>query len=709
MKTIPILSNRNVSSNVIYNTYKEAISAINSRVIKKGELFFIAYRNLLPNYNIPDKRIDIILAYGIQDNEYRILNFCTSNIIWGIFEDELPSMDILIYKQQFLYHNKIEDKWFLVFSLDGIHRTVQELDATPQTFININTGNFLVSSNDKKVRCLNDVCTQEETLKILNGLEFNQRDWKETDPEKVGYIRNKPKLSDLGTITYTIRKEEDIKRINYNLYWTEYETEEEVVTGTLQLDENKKIKSGVLGTVTVNNKSLLPSDWNIGDEFLDLTIEGYRESHVYIYMEPLIDRYTPGNGIQINNNIISVKVDTETGLTSNISWNLVNNSTGGAISSEDHKKITNLVPENYATNPKLESGEIITGITSGTRDIIAPETTKIIRDIKYIDSVLPEQTYVKEISTEIGIVGDPTNIYTFKLVSTGINQYKPGNEIPGIKIDANTGNVVEDPNYSLVWCRAVKSKINTNYNEPIYNNGYVISGATIEGVSSSNRFPNVGEILNPLQPSTTIFGIESYKVLEDNEILLVSVLTNDLESLCIEFAWDWGRNESRIYEEYQESVLDLSEYEVGCFSWIKSKFIEIDNTLYLKDILGKREHAEALEWRHIDYMEFVTNDINLGLEPGTTLDLIYITTDNNSFPCSYIQMINGGEITLTAFTVSPGTLYYPKEEELINTGISSEFEIKSVYGVEYLDVVQKIQTTNSNYYFEQTLCPDLLR
>lgn len=707
--TIPLLSRKNVSSSIIYDTYQDAINAINSREKEKGQLFFIAYRSLMPNYNIPDKRVDVILAYayGNQKSEYRILNFCTSNLIWGVFEDELPSIDILIHEQQFLYHNKTNHKWFLVFSLDGINRTVQELDAKPQTFIDISTGNLWVSSNDKKVRCLNDVCTQEETLRILNGLEFNQRDWKETDPEKVGYIRNKPKLSELGTITYTIRKEETTRRTNYNLYWTEYGTEEEIITGTIQLDENREIKSGVLSTVTVNNKNLVPSDWNIGDEFLDLTIGGYEQSHVYIYMEPLVDRYTPGNGIQINNNIISVKVDTETGLTSNISWNLVNNDTSGAMSSEDHRKITDFIPENYATNSKLESGEIIAGITSSTKDIIAPETTKITRGVENIDSILPEQSYIKEISTEIGINGNnTTNIYTFKLVSTGANQYKPGNEVEGVKIDSTTGEVVEDQDYSLVWCRCIKSKVNTNYNEPIYNNGYVISGATIESVAVSNNIPDVGNILTPLQTSTTIFGTDSYIILENDKVLLVSVLTTDLETLCIRLAWD-GKNSS-VYEEYEESVLDLSEYEVGCFSGIKSKFIEENNTLYLKDILGKREQAENLGWEQVSQSEYSTNDINLGLEQGTTLDLLYITSNNDSLPCSYTQMVNVGKITLTTNTIISGTLYYPKPEELINTGVSPEFEVKSVYGVEYLDVTQKVQTANKDYYIEQTLTPSLI-
>ena len=697
---IPLISRRN--TRVIYDDYLSAIDSLNSRNINKGEVFYIAYNSSLPNYNIPYKRVDIILAYGIQNGEYRILNFCTSNIIYGV-KYNIPSMEDLVQNQLYLYNDKKIDKWYLVFSLDGINRQIQEISAQPQTFIDIETGNLWVSFNDKKVRCLNDVCTKEEATYLLNNLEFSQKDWKETDTNNPSFIRNKPKLSDLGTLTYTIEREELTKKIIYNLYWTEYSSQNQLVSGSIDLDENKVLKSVELDVVTENNKNLLPENWNLGDRFLDFLISGINDSHVYIYMEPLITNYTSGDGgIQINNNIISVKVDTESGLTTGLSWELATSDNNGAISAADHKKINNFNSQLYTTNTKLNSGEIVAKSSSGTRGIESPGI--ITENTNSVISTLSEQLYIKDTSSieEMYVCEDNANVFNIKIKSTGANLFNPINTKTGFKID-NNGDIIEDANYSLAWCLGIKNKQNTKFNEPIYDNGYVINKNNCTVAYLNNLEDLSSTILNK---STTIFGTESYIIPEEGKILVISILTEDLGDLCIKFAFS-GKNVEE-YEEYSEDVIDLSEFDLCYFSdELKDCFINTDGILYLKTTGTKIEHAEEqLNWIQGDSV-VTSNSINLELEVGQTLNLIYVTS-NNTIPCSYEQEnLSLGKITLITDSIVEGTLYYPTQESIVNTNIPGNIKINAG-GMEYFEIVSKKVTSNPRYYLKQIIYQDFI-
>lgn len=48
---------------------------------------------------------------------------------------------------------------------------------------------------------------------------------------------------------------------------------------------------------------------NVGDKYIDLVLANAESSHVYIPVTDLVDKYTGGNGINVNSNVISIDTD----------------------------------------------------------------------------------------------------------------------------------------------------------------------------------------------------------------------------------------------------------------------------------------------------------------------------------------------------------------------------------------------------------------
>lgn len=97
------------------------------------------------------------------------------------------------------------------------------------------------------------------------------------------------------------------------------------------------ISKGSLETVATDG---VPYDSAlVGDPYLDLVLNDAEQSHVYIPVKGLIDTYVAGNGIEIVNNVVSVKLaDNTHGLVAvdgALSINLATHETDGALSKED--------------------------------------------------------------------------------------------------------------------------------------------------------------------------------------------------------------------------------------------------------------------------------------------------------------------------------------------------------------------------------------
>lgn len=64
------------------------------------------------------------------------------------------------------------------------------------------------------------------------------------------------------------------------------------------------VQSGTVQTCTTANSPV--SGYKKGDKYIDLVLANADNSHIYILVSDLIDTYTQGTGIVINNNQVSV-------------------------------------------------------------------------------------------------------------------------------------------------------------------------------------------------------------------------------------------------------------------------------------------------------------------------------------------------------------------------------------------------------------------
>ena len=90
----------------------------------------------------------------------------------------------------------------------------------------------------------------------------------------------------------------------------------------------------------------------IGDPYIDMEFNDEGNSHIYLPVKGLVDTYTAGDGIEIIDNKISVKIaDSANGLVAvdgALMLNLATSNSAGAMSSVD-KAFIDSIPEIYAT------------------------------------------------------------------------------------------------------------------------------------------------------------------------------------------------------------------------------------------------------------------------------------------------------------------------------------------------------------------------
>lgn len=79
------------------------------------------------------------------------------------------------------------------------------------------------------------------------------------------------------------------------------------VGATINIPKDMVVSSGEVKTVMVSDEPYQGAV--VGDKYIDLTIANTAQNHIYIPVKDLVDVYIAGNGIQISNNYISVKVN----------------------------------------------------------------------------------------------------------------------------------------------------------------------------------------------------------------------------------------------------------------------------------------------------------------------------------------------------------------------------------------------------------------
>ena len=705
MKSIPILS-RHITP--ICDSYLDAISRLNQESIQAGELVYVEYKTALPNYNIGSKKTDIIIALGtgIQNERYKILNFNSSSIIWGI-SDKLPGIEKLLDGQQYFYKAP-DSKWYIVYSLDGIKRSMSEISSKPQTFINLENGDILVSYKDRKIRKLSNVYSREETESKLGSMSFSQKDWDETDDTKTSYIKHKPSLSEMGDLSYTVTRVQESRRVKYNLNWTPYGSSSSSVSGSIVVDENKVLVGGELKEILAEDKEeggifsdpVEYEDWNIGDLYLDFTIRGTTDSHIYVLMKALTDKYTGGDGIEIENNTISVKLNSSSGLSVDeigVTWNLATVNNSGAMSSSDFIRLRDLDITPYAKTGDLENGKIVPKTSLYTEDFLAPDDhgTEDLHESFNFRSTGGNVSIGSGQARLLQVVGSGNTEETFfqatQFLSTGNNAFNyqdTTQQREGYKLDG-TGDIIEDSDYTLIWVRCLKGETN-ELNEELKNNGYIIFGGTLGniGFSDNLEFNSV----SILTTQTTAYGSHSY-IPPSPGWLLVSILTEDLENLCIRLAWTGTKDD--VYEEYKEGRIELKRPENNTWG---APYLDIDGIKVYDEWISRDGFLWYIQkWEMIELENIVWEyDEGNSIYTSTTLqNLIKPATSFLLGDKEDITVLGDGTLTASQ-NYNTGNLYYELNNPIeYETGVSCLYYAGD-YGTERF--IEGTPTESSHLY-----------
>ena len=678
---IPILS-RHIAP--VCNSYLEAITWLDTENISDGEIVYIKYKTTTPNYRIEQKKTDIIVALGIGEGKYRILNFNSSSIIWGVKTEKIPTMDMLLHGEQYFYKGE-DNKWYLVYSSDGKERTQVEISSKPQSFLDLSTGNIYVTYKDKQVRSINNVYTRAETQAKISTLNFSQKDWAQTDPEKTSYIKNKPLLSELGDLSYTVNKVSEGRKLKYNLLWTPYGSSGQVNRGSITIDANKYLKSGILASVASSDKESGGKfsgeeyvDWLPGDYYLDFTLNGNTDTHVYVLMKALTNIYTGSDSVDIRDNVISVKYNSESGLAEDeigLTFNLVGEFRG-AISAADFRRIRDIDTSPYTLREDLVDGRVVPETSLYTRDFIAPDSD----GIEDLNETFNIRTTAGSLSIGTGearlleVRGSGNTEQTFfkpdYFLSIGNNAFNYRDEtkqLAGKKIGTgSSGPIVDDPTYTLVWIKCIKGESGSGKN-----NGYVISGATIGNVGyTSSDDPSSISTCIPLTTSPYLPSANGY--------LLISVLTNDIQNLCVRLKW--SGTQDNVFENYQESKIELRRPEENTWGapYHKIGNVEVydrwynDNGFLTYEQAWDKIDLSTIEWDQIGEDSYSSVSLKGSIKEGTS----FLLGDVGS-----ITVLNDGTLN-SSDAPNSGTLWYElKNKVLYNTEVSCLYHAGD-YGTE---------------------------
>lgn len=156
----------------------------------------------------------------------------------------------------------------------------------------------------------------------------------------------------------------------------------------------------------------------VGDPYLELGFNTSDKQHVYVPMKGLVDTYVAGNGIKIENNVISINLASNThGLTivdGEMTMLLATAEQDGAMSKED-KVFINSIPSTYASKAEMNA---------------------ITQRVKYEVFSKPAGTTVKVMDNEIRICCAADTVWTEQAVGPTGN---PDRFYVGLKVYAPIG------------------------------------------------------------------------------------------------------------------------------------------------------------------------------------------------------------------------------------------------------------------------------
>lgn len=202
------------------------------------------------------------------------------------------------------------------------------------------------------------------------------------EPEKESQAATKKYVDDaiaaVDAPEYTLAKQSAAEDGYFATY---YLTKDNVQVGEkINIPKDYLVKEAELLEVAVTDTPY--SGAVIGDKYIDFTINTQAsdedERHIYLPVKDLVDVYTGGNGINIDeSNIVSVQIDAanSNGLaldSAGLKLNLATTSTAGAMSAADKTKLDTAINEEQLTAVENEVDTLqteVNNIKSGTTDL----------------------------------------------------------------------------------------------------------------------------------------------------------------------------------------------------------------------------------------------------------------------------------------------------------------------------------------------------
>lgn len=114
------------------------------------------------------------------------------------------------------------------------------------------------------------------------------------------------------------------------------------LVGTINVPKDMVVSAAELKTVTTADVPYAGA--KVGDPYIDLTIANASSSHIYIPVKDLVDVYTAGNGLALNNGQFSVTINSSAANGLSVTGNgielaLATGTTAGAMSAADKAKL----------------------------------------------------------------------------------------------------------------------------------------------------------------------------------------------------------------------------------------------------------------------------------------------------------------------------------------------------------------------------------
>lgn len=158
---------------------------------------------------------------------------------------------------------------------------------------------------------------------------------------------------------------------------------------TINIPKDLVVESGSVETVTEPN---IPYEGAVvGDKYINLVLNDSSSSSIYIPVKELVDIYTAGQGININdNNEISVRINSQqsNGLSANengLSLALVTNSTAGAMSAENLITLGNCVLVVSQTLTDTQKKQVKNNLSIPLKIVVGVKVEDTIQTIIYSD------------------------------------------------------------------------------------------------------------------------------------------------------------------------------------------------------------------------------------------------------------------------------------------------------------------------------------